>query len=454
MRACIRVAAILTLLLAPLLEADAQSLFERLVSPGEVTSSHAKYEKTCESCHEPFSKQSQRRLCLECHKDVAADVSGKTGFHGKRPEIEKSECKTCHTDHKGRSADIVRFDAETFNHASTDFELKGAHAVAPCGGCHKKEVAYRKAPSVCFACHESDDRHKGSLGKECGSCHNQDGWTKQKTFDHAKTKFPLDGAHREVQCATCHIGEKYKDLPHACVDCHKIQDVHAGRYGQKCETCHAPKKWTDLRFDHAKATKFVLKGAHAQVKCEGCHKGDLYKDKLATACISCHKADDPHKGQLGPRCESCHNEVKWRQKVTFDHDLSRFPLIGLHTTVACEECHRNEAFRDTPSACAACHKDTHHAGKLGAECNRCHNPNGWPLWRFDHDRQTKFPLTGAHKDMRCHACHTSPASTKVTAPATCYGCHSADDPHRGSFGQSCEKCHVTSSFREGLGQHR
>lgn len=430
--------------------AQAQSLFEKLVNPGDVVQSHAKFEKTCESCHEAFSKSSQRRLCLECHKEVAADVREKTGFHGKRPEIQTSECKTCHTDHKGRDADIVQFDAQTFDHAFTDFALTGAHKLAACEGCHRKGTPFRKAPSTCIDCHKSDDAHKGALGKDCASCHNDQTWKKQKTFDHAKTKFPLDGAHKDVSCATCHIGERYKDLPHACIDCHKIQDVHGGRYGQKCETCHGANKWTQIRFDHDKSTKFPLKGAHKPVKCAGCHKGDLFKDKLATTCVSCHKADDPHKGQLGTNCQSCHNENKWREKVSFDHDLTRFPLIGLHATVPCEECHRSTAYRDTPKTCSACHKDKHHEGRVGSQCARCHNPNGWKLWHFNHDRETKFALSGAHAGLQCHACHTTRAAEKVTAPSSCFGCHAGDDAHRGTFGRACEKCHATTKWRDGV----
>ena len=69
------------------------------------------------------------------------------------------------------------------------------------------------------------------------------------------------------------------------------------------------------------------------------------RDKLSTTCVSCHKKDDPHRGQLGPNCETCHNERGWRQKVAFDHDLTRFPLIGHHGLVPCEESHRTRRSR-------------------------------------------------------------------------------------------------------------
>ena len=172
--------------------------------------------------------------------------------------------------------------------------------------------------------------------------------------------------------------------------------------------------------------------------------------RLATNCAACHRKDDPHKGQLGAACESCHKETGWRQAVTFDHDLARFPLIGLHAAVPCEACHRTPSFKDASRACASCHKDVHHAGRLGPNCATCHNPNGWSRWRFDHDKQTPYPLTGAHRALQCHACHKLSTVAKVTAPSTCHACHGQNDVHDGAFGRACEKCHTTVSFRQGL----
>jgi Cytochrome c3 len=259
----------------------------------------------------------------------------------------------------------------------------------------------------------------------------------------------LTGAHAKVACATCHVGERYKDLPRTCAACHAIQDAHRGRYGSKCETCHGAVAWKPAHFDHAKSTKFPLQGGHANAKCDSCHTGDLYRDKLQVACVACHKKDDPHKGQLGARCAQCHNETGWRQKVAFDHDLTRFPLAGLHATVPCEECHRTPSFKDAPRTCASCHKDSHHEGRLGANCALCHNPNGWVRWRFDHDKQTRFALTGAHKGVQCEACHRDKNVAKIALEKTCYGCHVADDVHQGSFGRTCEKCHSTATFKQG-----
>lgn len=445
-------AALALLLGAAIGVARAQSLFEKLVIPGPLIEGHAKLEKDCMSCHEPFSRQSQSRLCLACHKEVASDRKQRQGFHGMHAVASTKDCRQCHTEHKGREFDIVQLDRETFDHAKTDFVLNGAHAGSTCTACHKPGVKFRAAPSRCIDCHKANDPHKGRLGETCNSCHGEKDWRTVKPFDHAKTKFALGGAHQQVACATCHAGEHYKGLATTCVSCHRIQDKHAGRNGESCETCHKPDKWTSIQFNHDRATRFPLRGKHAQAKCETCHKGDLYRDKLATACVSCHKQDDAHKGSLGSRCESCHKETGWRTKVSFDHDVTRFPLLGKHAVVPCEECHAGADFKAAPRACAACHKDTHHDGRLTPRCEQCHNPNGWSRWRFDHAAQTRYPLSGAHLGLQCHACHTTKAAQKVSAPTTCVSCHRQDDAHSGSFGPACEQCHVTSSFKQRSGR--
>lgn len=61
-----------------------QSLFEQLVMPAPVVAGHAKLEKDCGNCHEPFSRRSQTRLCLACHKEIATDRSAGKGFHGRQ----------------------------------------------------------------------------------------------------------------------------------------------------------------------------------------------------------------------------------------------------------------------------------------------------------------------------------------------------------------------------------
>ncbi|MEZ5857324.1 MAG: cytochrome c3 family protein [Hyphomicrobiaceae bacterium] len=123
-------------------------------------------------------------------------------------------------------------------------------------------------------------------------------------------------------------------------------------------------------------------------------------------------------------------------------------MVGRHIKVKCASCHKTKAFKDAPRACQACHEDQVHQGRIGNTCASCHSPTGWALWRFNHDRQTRFALTGAHKGVRCHTCHQTRHATKVALPMNCYSCHAKDDAHRGAFGQACEKCHATTSFKQ------
>jgi hypothetical protein len=428
--------------------ARAQNVFERLVTPGPVVEGHAKLEKDCASCHAPFSQKSQSSLCIACHKDVGSDRRLGRGFHGLQVDARKEECSHCHTDHIGRNADVVQFDRETFNHSFANFELKGAHRVVQCDGCHAQSEKFRGAPGRCIDCHKAIDPHRGRLGEACESCHDESAWARLKPIDHDRTRFRLQGAHRTIACSTCHAGERYRGIGTACIDCHRGQDVHGGRYGGKCDSCHDQGKWSTVHFDHQRSTRFPLRGAHAKVKCDTCHTGDLYRDKLSMTCISCHRKDDPHKGRLGSSCEQCHGEAAWRQTRNFDHDITRFPLIGRHAVVTCEECHRSAVFKGTSLACISCHRDLHHQGRLGTDCALCHTPNGWTRWRFDHDAQTRYPLTGAHRGLDCQACHAARNVTKIVLPKDCYSCHRQDDAHNGALGRLCERCHTTSAFNQ------
>jgi len=90
----------------------------------------------------------------------------------------------------------------------------------------------------------------------------------------------------------------------------------------------------------------------------------------------------------------------------------------------------------------------HSAVRPAASRARCHNPNGWQLWRFDHGRETEFPLAGAHAKLACDQCHRAPAGSGAATPSRCGGCHAKDDPHAGAFGRGCERCHADTSWSD------
>jgi len=436
---------------------------EHLVMPGPVIQGHAKYENNCKKCHKPFSKETQRRLCLDCHKKIREDFLNQEGLHGKSREINNVECRHCHTDHKGRNVDIVILDKEMFDHRTTDFTLKKSHLKIRCDPCHKPKVKFRDTPSKCIDCHKAHDPHKGRLGEKCAECHEESQWNKTR-YDHSKTRYPLKGAHKKAACNSCHPDQRWKKTSKECWACHRLNDHHRGRYGKKCDQCHTPENkgtvlfpqkkdspgtnnWKRILYNHEK-TKFPLRNQHKKIPCEQCHTKAISREKLGTNCYSCHKKDDTHNQQQGKKCEQCHNDRGWKKKIFFDHDLTRFPLIGLHAIPPCEECHLTNKYQQTPKECIRCHqKDDEHKGRLGTRCGQCHNPNGWKLWAYDHNRQSEFHLTGAHENLECHACHRQVVKNKIRLSTTCFSCHLQDDVHQGRFGRPCRRCHLTTSFK-------
>jgi hypothetical protein len=493
--------------------ANAASI-ESLLMPGEVTAAHAKVEEECSNCHDRRNRERQPQLCLECHKEVAADIRAHSGYHGRIANIDKAQCKGCHSEHLGRKADIVRLSQAMFNHKLTDFELRGRHQAVDCENCHKPNKPYRDAPHDCASCHQKVDTHQGKLGKDCRACHTELSWSKT-LFDHNKTTFPLRDAHTKAPCMACHFGNRYKGTPTQCVSCHAPDDVHRGSRGIECSKCHSTASWKTVKFDHAKQTGFALLGVHAELDCLACHKSGRMQDKipkdcngchraedahasrlgsdcahchgsvswkeahfdhqqetkfaltgkhrsvschschtanvkqqkLEHECVQCHRASDVHAGKLGHDCERCHQTDGWRVDVGFDHDLSQFPLVGLHVTVPCAMCHTSRTYKETASACIDCHRSEDvHKGGLGKDCTSCHSPNGWGIWEFDHAKQTHFALTGAHSKLQCANCHRQPAHIAKLA-SDCASCHQKDDPHLGQFGKQCQRCHSTVTFK-------
>ncbi|WP_269618274.1 cytochrome c3 family protein [Zhongshania sp. BJYM1] len=508
----------LTLLLLMSVSGSALAIdfgLERMLSPGELSEAHKKFDGDCKACHSSFKDQNQNPLCLDCHKEVAADLKNNLGFHAKKPGIATSECRLCHSEHRGRNADIVQLNSAVFDHGSTDFQLLGHHQGVPCNQCHDKEKKFSEAPGQCVDCHKSDDIHKGGQGDSCGDCHSAMAW-REVVFDHQKTKFPLLGMHEKASCGQCHHSADFTQAQTDCASCHRIDDVHSNGFGEKCESCHATQKWTEHKFNHKRDTKFELqgarktlsceschtpgvaakhapttcsachknddphfgkngdrcdqchdnnrwgktvfnhadfdfplRGAHKQVACGQCHKGDVNAPIADKTCYDCHQSNDVHKKSLGTDCQQCHSEGSWNGDIRFVHDLTDFPLLGMHAVQACESCHIDFVFAGIGKKCADCHgANDPHKGNLGQECANCHHPVSWRSWRFDHDTQSEFPLHGAHKNVSCGSCHSQKLDTlKGTAPL-CGSCHKADDEHRGAYGERCDRCHNTSTFTE------
>ena len=265
-------------------------------------------------------------------------------------------------------------------------------------------------------------------------------------------------AELEATCGNCHKAFDRGRQRELCLDCH--DDVRSdladtlGYHGRDpevasatCASCHTDHEGRDAdivaldinRCNHD-LTDFALLGAHEEAECTGCHTdGEKYRNAPGD-CLSCHEAENPHGSTMGEACGDCHTTVEWTD-VEFDHDTTGYSLVGLHQDVACLDCHEDQTFLGAQTTCYDCHaSDDVHNGLSGNGCDNCHSPFGWDDTRFDHERDTSFPLHGGHAEVACDGCHSDePFSDNLSVE--CIGCHLDDDEHDGHNGKQCETCH-------------
>ncbi|MGQ0507578.1 MAG: cytochrome c3 family protein, partial [Myxococcaceae bacterium] len=445
------------------------SAFAQIFSPGPLARAHQDLEglANCTACHPAGSKLSAE-ACESCHKEIQTRIQKKSGFHGRLTLEQKAECWSCHHDHQGKNFDMLDWGEGgklKFPHDRTGWPLEGKHREVKCEDCHQKRfiedsavIAMLKAqvgrfswlgvPPRCSNCHFDEHRHQ--LPDTCETCHTPKGWAPAPKFDHDKSRYPLKGAHKKVECKDCHKQEKDEETPAGVIP------------------------------------KPVNPEAFAR-----------YKPVPHNSCLSCH--EDPHKGRFGQRCESCHTLNNWKEVKNvpasangFDHSKTRYPLEGLHARVECHSCHgpfpgkpakyKNMAFKE----CTDCHFDAHENQLAsssrglnpGPLCNSCHTVEGFIPVRFtlDQHEKTKYPLKDAHRAVACNACHTQETTLVKKVPQaivrfladtkrpllvslavfdiprasdTCETCH--EDIHAGQFEakkKPCEKCHVVKGFKQ------
>ena len=254
-------------------------------------------EQECGACHseDPFGDQLAME-CITCHRED----DNHDGHFGE-------QCDSCHA---SSGWPEVQFD-----HAiDTGHALNGAHADVECIACHVEPIFdVALIGTNCLDCHVEDNAHDGSLGTTCTDCHNESTWEDDVFFDHGLTRFPLLGRHEERECSDCHDSHVFRDAPEQCVDCHRENDAHNGRFGESCALCHNPVDWQQWVFDHNEQTDFPLEGAHTRVDCETCHRQPLTTQaRLGRYCADCHKSDDIHDGEFGPDCARCHTAESFR----------------------------------------------------------------------------------------------------------------------------------------------
>jgi hypothetical protein len=463
--------------------AGARPARAQLLSPGPLAQPHASIDSddSCSRCHQS-GKQVVAQLCLDCHKDLGAELAASRGLHGQ--QYKGKACETCHVDHLGRSSKLIRWPGgamEKLDHALTGWRLAGGHTKVACLSCHTKTSPQGKPQfvgtrSTCAGCHK--DPHAGRFGGECQKCHGVVTWPEfeRKAFDHQLAKFQLTGKHAAVACEKCHTGAPPKWQPIAsatCESCH--QDPHRGAFKPKpCTACHDTGGWESgadkMRGNHPGLS---LAAGHARVDCKACHdRGNDKPPSKGKACASCHKP--VHVAPFGNRCESCHASIRWvglPEAIGRDHHReTRYPLAGKHAAVACARCHAPQQpvarrYRGLPfDACTACHADNHKgefAARKQGECAQCHTVAGFAPTTFGiaEHATTKLALDGKHVATPCGACHKAsrPRLDFRIPGQQCADCH--QNPHGAQFAaemarSGCATCHGTADWHQPTIDHK
>ncbi|MGE5424045.1 MAG: hypothetical protein ACM3N9_01705 [Syntrophothermus sp.] len=286
------------------------------------------------------------------------------------------------------------------------------------------------------------------------------------------------------KCTLCHtLGNKITN--DKCLACHteirkridQNQGFHASAEirGKNCTACHSDhhgENFQIVRFDKNKfnhgVTGFDLTGAHASKACADCHRAEHIKDPavkskkftylgVSRECLNCHT--DYHQGTLSQTCTNCHSGNAFKPAAKFSHVQTRYPLKGMHQSVACTSCHKItqvngkkfQQFRGVAFAnCNNCHEDPH-KGNFGSGCSQCHSETSFHSVRgisnFDHSK-TSFPLENSHKTVACQSCHKNKYGVAIKHDR-CSDCH--QDFHQQQFMKNrispdCSDCHGTTSF--------
>jgi len=419
----------------------------------------------CTSCHKNRVFTGANGSCVSCHrKDYDATSTPNHAAAG-----FSTQCTECH-----KPSDAA-FNQTRFNHNAA-FPLVGLHAAQNCASCHVNG-RYQGTPRDCVGCHRPNydrttkpNHASAGFSTSCDGCHKPTDtiWKGATASINHNAFFPLAGLHATADCASCHTNGRYAGTPRDCVGCHRTNydrttspNHAAAGYATTCDSCHraSDTAWRGGAVVNHNAF-FPLVGQHAAAVCTTCHLNNRYQG-TPRDCVGCHRTNydrttSPNHAAAGysTSCESCHRATDAAWKGAAVNHYAFFPLVGLHATAACTQCHVGNVYKGTPRDCVGCHRTTydkttspnHAAAGYSTACDTCHRAaeGTWTGAAVNHN--AFFPLVGNHAVAACATCHVN--NRYQGTPRDCVGCHRTNydrttSPNHAAAGYAttCDSCH-------------
>ena len=222
--------------------------WQRLASPGDLSSAHSRLEGDCGACHTTVVGASLTK-CVVCHAtEERLLIWPQLTFHA-----SVDDCKACHLEHRGASARPTRMDhvalatmglgllatGESEGGRSAAQQLSNWVAESPVlrDGLNTSRLAPAEAVLQCANCHAQRDAHRGMFGSDCGACHVTSGWVIPE-YRHP--------SNASTDCAQCHRAPPCHRTSHF----EKVCATVAGQLNaavRDCHACHQVTAWNNIR---------------------------------------------------------------------------------------------------------------------------------------------------------------------------------------------------------------
>ncbi len=396
-------------------------------SHGPVARVHATWDAKCDACHAPFAsingEEWSRKIglragdtterCATCH--AVAD-------HSNNMSEPEQNCASCHRDHRGRDASLVRLDD------------------SDCTKCHSNLTAHRKSAGAvadkvsAFPSDHPPFRLSQSLAGQSGI-----------KFNHA--------LHLSPRLAQLKLENRPRNSEPgavlACASCHRPSESGTSFeptvYATDCKSCHP----LDVRLTTPAGQREVVSIPHGL-------QPTAIRQQLTHAAIGV---------SMGPKPDPRKNPT---ERVELPGRFPKFSRSLPAETEIGDMVQKAERILFGPGkgTCTECHSYKASNGRIdlllkgtspeAVKIAAVNDVSSWfPSAKFDH---------AAHRGVTCQSCH-QPADSQSFAPsiadmsiagkAVCAACHapSGFDPKwnvaTGGAGHACTDCHRYHGKRHG-----